>query len=410
VLTDATGKSFLSYKSSRRAEAESLIAAQHDHGIPTWRDRTDLDEVPTADELRRVLDDRFTSNAVLLITPEVATSDIIRRIEVPGILRRIDARDEYFLLPVCAGRLDYEAAAQAVDEHLTAENLKNWNLYKVACDPLTRTEAAGVAQRVLKRRIAAVNRQLEPDLPLRLLLHTRTYPVFQPGVALSLNWCDRFVDREAIPGAWNDLLLPALSEVSRTVRSGAAGRLVVAGGLASIPSVTALGAAFLAPAGLKLAWNQYTPGRADQLWGLNAVREPAGFVGNTRDQDVSGTDLAVFISVTDDVEPAFAQTPKSSLPSFRAITRIAKPDCHRFDITTPGQAVDVAHTVIEAIRAARRDFRPIMSIHLFAAVPLGVAMMVGQLLNTFGPVQTYEHIPVDGTGIYKPAALLKPSP
>jgi hypothetical protein len=36
-------------------------------------------------------------------------------------------------------------------------------------------------------------------------------------------------------------------------------------------------------------------------------------------------------------------------------------------------------------------------------------MLIGQLLNTFGLVQTYEHMPVDGVGIYHPAALLRPS-
>jgi hypothetical protein len=35
--------------------------------------------------------------------------------------------------------------------------------------------------------------------------------------------------------------------------------------------------------------------------------------------------------------------------------------------------------------------------------------MVGQLPNTFGEVQTYEHVTIDGTGHYRPAALLKPN-
>jgi hypothetical protein len=31
------------------------------------------------------------------------------------------------------------------------------------------------------------------------------------------------------------------------------------------------------------------------------------------------------------------------------------------------------------------------------------------MLNTFGPVQTYEHVPTDAVGVYEPAALLQPS-
>jgi hypothetical protein len=39
-------------------------------------------------------------------------------------------------------------------------------------------------------------------------------------------------------------------------------------------------------------------------------------------------------------------------------------------------------------------------------VPAGLAMLIGQLLNTLGPAQTYEHISTDGVGVYVPAALL----
>jgi hypothetical protein len=37
-MTDPTGRSFLSYRRARKDEAALLIAAHHDHGIPTWQD------------------------------------------------------------------------------------------------------------------------------------------------------------------------------------------------------------------------------------------------------------------------------------------------------------------------------------------------------------------------------------
>ena len=65
-MTNPVGKSFLSYKRVRSDEAELLIAAQHDLGIPTWRDVDNLDEAPTEEEIRRVLQDPATANAILL--------------------------------------------------------------------------------------------------------------------------------------------------------------------------------------------------------------------------------------------------------------------------------------------------------------------------------------------------------
>jgi len=407
-MTDATGKSFLSYRRTRSDEAALLIAAQHDHGIPTWQDQKDLAEAPTGDELRRILNDRFTANALLWITPEVRDSNVIRKIEVPGILKRVKNNDGFFMIPVCAGRIDYKGAAEAVDQQLSIDNLEDWNLRKVMGNPISESEAASVAQWVLKRRIEAVHRQLELHLPLEITLHTRTRTAFQPGTALSLDWCERFTGREAKPGAWQDILLPALSEVASIIRTLGGGRAVVANGLAAIPATTALGVAFLAQARQKIAWSQYTTGRPEQLWSLEADRDSAGFIARTTERDVSAADLAVLVSVTENVEPAFAQTSKA-LPSFRAITQVSHKDQPRFDITSPGQATDIAMTVIEAMRSARDNYRPLGTIHLFMAVPLGVAMLIGQLLNTFGLVQTYEHIPTDAVGIYRPAALLNPS-
>lgn len=97
------------------------------------------------------------------------------------------------------------------------------------------------------------------------------------------------------------------------------------------------------------------------------------------------------------------------MPAFRAITRVSRPECPRFDITSAGLAIDIAMTVVDAIRAARRTHRPLSTIHLFMAVPAGLAMLIGHLLNTLGPVQTYEHVSTDGVGVYVSAALLTPS-
>ncbi len=66
----------------------------------------------------------------------------------------------------------------------------------------------------------------------------------------------------------------------------------------------------------------------------------------------------------------------------------------------------MALRVITATREARRKYGVRGKVHIFMVVPVGLAMLVGQLLNTLGQVQTYEHIPQGATGHYEPAALL----
>src|SRR5271169_3836109 len=55
-MTDPTGRSFLSYRRTRLDEARLLIEAQHDVGIPTWQDLSELDEGHTDALLRETLE------------------------------------------------------------------------------------------------------------------------------------------------------------------------------------------------------------------------------------------------------------------------------------------------------------------------------------------------------------------
>ena len=102
-MTDATGRSFLSYRRTRINEARLLIEAQHEVGIPTWQDLTELEEGHTEEQLRSALADPATANAVVWLTPDVETSTVITRVELPAIVARMEVKDRFFMIPVAAG-------------------------------------------------------------------------------------------------------------------------------------------------------------------------------------------------------------------------------------------------------------------------------------------------------------------
>lgn len=406
AMHDPTGCSFLSYRRARSAEAALLIAAQHDRGIPTWQDVHNLDEKPLEPELRRVINDPETANAVLLLTPEVADSVVIQRIEAPLIIERAKRADGFFVVPVLAGGLDFADADKAVDPAFAMEDLRQWSLLKAAKDPLDAAEAARIAKRVLQRRLATIHLALPKGEPLRLNLSTRKRQAWQSGIALLMDWTERFNGRETTKEMWQETLLPALEDVALAVEQFAPGRVVEANGLLSLPAAAALGCTFLATRRLPIAWRQYTPGRAEQVWSLDVQREPSGFQTMTTGADVSADDLAVLVMVNDNnVKPAFHAS--RDLPPFRAILEVSNPSGIRHDLSTPGLAADVAFVTAEAIRKARDEYRQLRKVHLFVSVPAGLAMMIGQLLNTVGQVQTYEHIAEEN--IYRQAALLRPA-
>jgi hypothetical protein len=410
-MTDPTGRTFLSYRRARSAEAALLIAAQHDLGVPTWQDIQDLAELPTEEAIREVLGGDEVGSAVLWLTPEVGTSDMIQRAEAPVLVERLRRRDGFFLVPVAAGGLDFAGAAATLDTRFTLEDLARYNLRKVDRDPIVAEDAAEVASRVLANRISAVHRSLPAEAPLKLRLNTRVPLPFERGVALALDWTGRFDGRLAKTEAWDRFLLPALHTVSDTVVRQAPGRGVEAAGFCSIPAATALGSAFLTTRPTPISWVQRTEGKdgvvVEQKWSLSCPRKGSGFEVKCRPDDLGGSDLAVLVSVADEVEPAFAGY-RGMLPRMRAILCVQKPGATRNVLEDAGHVSDIAYILRTGIREARQQFRGIHGIHLFMAVPLGLAMMIGQLLNSLGPVQTYERTAEDKAQPYHPAALLRP--
>lgn len=409
MATDPTGRSFISYRRTRVNEARLLVEAQHDVGIPTWQDLSELDEGHTDALLREAIAAETTANALCWLTPDVESSNVITRTELPCILKRRDEKDGFFVVPVAAGGLVYDDVTRVIGTYVGRPDLGDWNVRKVASDPISSSEATAVARHVLKRRLQEITKRLPAGEPLRIVLNTRKAPAFEPGVTLSVDWTHRFDGRQAKPAtAWLDHLLPALETIAQHCEQYAPGRRIVAEGLCALPAAVALGTTFLATRGVPLAWRQISPKRPPTLWSLRDAPEPSGFSAEVVSANVNGDDVALLVSVASNVEPAFAAS-RPGLPPLRCLICVTKEGSYPHDIETSGMVGDTVRVISEAMRRARDEFHPRGAIHLFLAVPAGLAVMIGQTLNTFGPVQTYEHIATDAVGIYEPAALLKPS-
>ncbi len=407
VSTTPYGHMFVSYRRKRADDIRRLVLRLHDLGVPTWQDVTDLDEEHTEEEIRRVLALPETAGAILWLTPDVADSDMIRRVEIPWIVRRHERNDGFFIVPIAAGGLDYAGAARVAGNDLGVTDLEEWNIRRTAGKDLTDAEVVAFARRALRRRMKKIHTVLDAEAPITLTLNTRVPAGTKSDAALQLNWTGRFDGREALTGAWDQDLLPALTTIFDDLERYLPGRPVLAGGLLNIPAAFALGAAALAPRGRTLQWRQYTLGQPGLVWSLEASPEDPGFTVIPSGKDVGANDLAVLISVTESVEPAFAAT--TGHPPYRAVVEIGPSDenyPHR--IVTPSQAGHLANQIVAAIRSARTTYLSGGTIHIFFAGPVGLAVLIGQLMNTLGRIQTYEHIPDGAVGHYRKAALLHP--
>jgi SMODS-associated and fused to various effectors sensor domain len=408
-MTDPTGRSFLSYRRTRLNEAKLMIEAQHDVGVPTWQDLSELEEGHTDALLREALAAETTANAVCWLTPDIEHSDVITRTELPCVLKRIDQNDDFFMVPVAAGGLEYKDISRVAGTYLGVHDIGQWNVRKASSDPITGPTAATIARHVLRRRIEAITKRAAAGDALRLALNTRKAPAFETGVAFSLDWTHRFDGRvTSSANAWKEHLLPALETVAQSCERYAPGRPIVAEGLCGLPAAVALGSTFLTTRRLPLAWRQVSPKRPPGLWSIGEPAEPSGFSAQIRSGDVRANDLALLVSVASNVEPAFGAS-RPQLPAFRGMVVVTKDGNYPHDIERPGQAVDIVRVIGEGLRQARDTLQPRGTIHLFLAVPAGLAVMIGQTLNTFGRIQTYEHVSTDAVGLYQPAVVLEPS-
>ena len=92
-MTDLKGHYFISYRRSPARpggteEAVLMRDALRDRGAPTWRDIDDLSSEPTEGELVATLADPATAGAVMLVSPEVEGSPMIRSVEARRIFQR----------------------------------------------------------------------------------------------------------------------------------------------------------------------------------------------------------------------------------------------------------------------------------------------------------------------------------
>lgn len=84
------GPVFISYRQSDGTpQAESLENLLRAAGLVVWRDRTDLRPGTTTDRLEQALTQGLSA-AVLVVTPEIVDSDIVRERELPRLLQLDD--------------------------------------------------------------------------------------------------------------------------------------------------------------------------------------------------------------------------------------------------------------------------------------------------------------------------------
>ena len=153
------GPVFLSYRHSDGAGlAMALAWALRAAGVPVWLDRSDLPPGDTERRLEEAMQSGL-SGAVLLVTPDIGASSVIKDIELPHLLR-LEAVGAFTLsiastIEAEAGGLDYSAPDRLLSR--TVPKLKG-----LRQDPaLTSRDIANIARSHCRQRMEALRAEIE---------------------------------------------------------------------------------------------------------------------------------------------------------------------------------------------------------------------------------------------------------
>ncbi|AJQ96667.1 SAVED domain-containing protein [Gynuella sunshinyii] len=405
-MTDTSGICFLSYKRECSDQAALIVDALRDHGVAVWQDVSDLPAGITESEIRTRLNDQETACAVILVTPEVRNSPMIRDVEVEGIFRRVSQQDGFFAQLVLAdGVVDYKDADEILGTRTSgilpsSKNCLKFN-GKVDADI-----ARKVAEVVLKNRLIKLNETSQDAGPIRIRVNTRQPPLRKEvGYALNLDLCHHYDGRLLKPDSWKEFIQPAFLCIKNKIHENfSTNRILELSGQLSLPIAVSLGVTFSNVSGLKANWIQEN----SRAWGENVDREDSGFKETILPREVNGNEYALLVSVTSDVINFFGAI-ANTLP-LRAMINV-KPngvDPNRNLRLTPGEALDVANVATCALRRAIDQYGRRGTVHLVIAGPAGLAFLIGQKLNTISSVQTYEFINTSECS-YVPALTLFPN-
>ena len=153
------GPVFLSYRHSDGAGlATDLAWALRSGGIPVWQDKSDLPPGDTERRLEEAMQSGL-SGAVLLVTPDIEASTVVRDIELPCLLA-LEA-EEAFTLSIAStiasedGGLDYSAPDRLIPQ--TMPKLRGLRQDKAFAP----RDLADIARSHCRRRIEALRRDIE---------------------------------------------------------------------------------------------------------------------------------------------------------------------------------------------------------------------------------------------------------
>lgn len=387
-------------------EVTALAEELHLRGIPLWVDHEGGfmagDNVQA--EARRVISDaNETFGLLLYATPETLERDFINRVELHEAIKRKE-RDADFLLMAVPRRMSFDKLAQLslekLGEDLTlfkSHGVRDKDPEGIKSLPL-RPQFAVISNEILRYRLDAWQRSFGAEGILGINLCTRDHLPASPDDVLDVDATRLFQADAPASEAWSRLLV-GLRDIKRQLRAVVAAPYLRVRGSKHLTAAFLIGRIF-PPATVREIqtqqgtdlWSTTCPPGAEQPFSVNLVNGSAS--SEAMFVEITATDK----SVRDGVK-AFVQ--QSKVTPFVSLRFEPAGGPRRGAVTNNATACAMALQVRDEIAKTVAAYT-VKEIHLFAALPQGLATLIGHHLNATVPIQLYEY---DGVS-YQPSMKL----
>lgn len=257
-------------------------------------------------------------------------------------------------------------------------------------DSMQRIDTEIAQNQLLIQRIPPVN-----ATKMAVRTYNITYPEFEVKLLLTENYHKRYPDE----GEWKYIILPEIEK--RFSECEALGSKDVYMDISAHPTIgLALGFMFRSTTGYNLWIRQQS-----DTWFSEAKSFPEKAIKvEPKETSRQGDDISIEISISnnikDDVDHTISQL---NLPIKTRVTCVLPGEGNH--ITDARHAVTIARDIRQTILAYNKT-RYKSRVHLFAAIPIALSVLIGRELNACGAIQIYEHRK-EVDHLYTPACLLR---
>lgn len=403
-MTNPTGDVFLSYRHSQKNLAISLDQRLREHGIPVWRDERKIGPDPLESQIEAVLGSGDISGALLLVSEDIVDSPTIVNVELPRIHSLNDANDEFFVFVLCCPGISAGQAKEILGAIGTLNDFSEWYFHSLHPGDSDSPNYNAIVENVLKRRLDAILQHIGDSGPIVCSIHSH-----EPREQTTESWFHADISHHfdtQLPNqeVWNAQIQPTITRLTDQLARKARDRQIDFTGQAHLPIAFAVGTHYPTTRGIHATWTQQDPNLNVTTWDGTLAPEAAGTTVDSQLKNSENTDLAVLLSLTDEVRPEVGNT-TSDLPPFNTVVEIARGDFG--SIITPEMGVDIAKTFQETVRSELNARPNIDTIHLFQSAPVGLAFLLGQQTNTLPRIQTYALADTQQPRRYEPAISIE---